>query len=87
MDTKLSLQNAEGKRLLQKNYLEYSSEIIKVVSDNPEIFPELLESLNITKEQFYKYISGEETANITFYDRAYEESLKLTKAKTYTKGI
>lgn len=86
MNTKLDLQNAEGKRLLQKNYLDYSRQIIEIISDNPEILPKLLETLDVSLEQFYKYISGEENANITFYDKAYDESLRLSNAKKYTKN-
>lgn len=72
------LKTAKGKRLLEKTLLEYSKEIIKVLEEQPEILPELLEILQISEEDFFEYLSGDKKANITLYD----QTLCLVKKKT-----
>ena len=75
------LKNAKGKRLLQKNMLEYSKEIITSLENNPKLLPQIIDELEITEEDFFAYISGEKNANITLYDQT------LTLVKTKTKDI
>lgn len=71
------LKNAEGKRLLEKNILEYSKEIIKNLENNPDILNEIIDELEITEEDFLAYLSGDKKANITLYD----QTLCLVKSK------
>ena len=78
---KKTLKNAEGKRLLEKTILNYSFEIIKEIKNNPQIFNNILNELEVTDEEFMKYISGEEKNNISFYD----QTLKLIKEKKIKK--
>jgi len=78
---KKKLKNAEGKRLLAKNRLEYCKIIIDAIQQNPTIINQILEELELSEEEFFNYISGEKIANITFYDQA----INLIKEKTYTK--
>ena len=72
------LKNAKGKRLLEKNILEYSKEIITNLEREPKKLIEILDELEITEEDFFAYISGEKKANITLYD----QTLSLVKTKT-----
>ena len=74
------LKNANGKRLLQKNILEYSKEIITNLENNPEKLKQVIDELEITEEDFFAYISGEKKANITLYDQTL--SLVRTKNKS-----
>jgi len=76
-----NLKNAEGKRLLEKTKLEYSKEIIKELQKNPQIFQDLIEYLEITEEEFYAYISGDLKGNISIYDAALNQGIKLNKQK------
>ena len=73
------IKNAKGKRLLEKTILDYSLEIIDKIKENPEIIDMLLENLQITREDLYKYLSGVYNANITFYDEALSESYEFMK--------
>ena len=75
------LNNAKGKRLLERTKLEYSKEIILQLGKNPNIVPELLNELEITQEDFFNYLSGKYNANITLYDQT------LTTAKEKIKKI
>lgn len=67
---KKDLKNVKGKRLVQKVIQEYSSYIIEIIMENPDFLQEITTALEITEEDFYKYLSGEMDANITFYDQA-----------------
>lgn len=71
------LRNIEGKRLLEKTYLEYSIEIIQELEKNPVIIEKILEELEITQLELFSYLSGKSSANITMYDQA----LRLVKTK------
>lgn len=75
------LKNAEGKRLLEKNALEYSKEIITELSKEPEFLIQILNELELTEEDFFAYLSGEKKGNITLYD----QTLCLVKEKTLIK--
>ena len=72
------LKNAKWKRLLEKNIIEYSKEIITNLEREPKKLIEILDELEITEEDFFAYISGEKKANITLYD----QTLSLVKTKT-----
>lgn len=76
---KKELKNAEGKRLLKKAKMDYSKEIINRLQENPEKIDELLDCLEVTKKDFFNYISGDKDNNITFYDQA----LILAKKKKW----
>lgn len=76
------LKNAEGKRLLEKNALEYSKEIITELSKEPEFLIQILNELELTEEDFFAYLSGEKKGNITLYD----QTLCLVKEKILTKN-
>lgn len=67
---KKDLKNVKGKRVVQKVIQEYSSYIIEIIMENPDFLQEITTALEITEEDFYKYLSGEMDANITFYDQA-----------------
>lgn len=73
------LNNAKGKRIIEKIYLEYSKEIILELEKNPNILPLLLHEIEVTEEDFFQYISGETKANITFYDQTLTEVNKKSK--------
>ena len=64
--------NAKGKRLLSKTKLNYSMAIINKLQQQPSMLTELLDDMELTKDEFFSYISGEENANISFYDQALE---------------
>lgn len=75
------LKNAEGKRLLEKNRLDYSKEIINILKDDPQILSELLEQLELTEQDFYEYLSGDKKGNITLYDETLNQVTHLTKER------
>ena len=79
------LNNAEGKRLLEKTKLEYSKEIINKLKENPSDLLELLEILELPEELFYKYISGDEKGNIVIYDQALASLVKIRKINDINK--
>ena len=62
---KKKLKNAEGKRLLAKNRLEYCKIIIDAIQQNPTIINQILEELELSEEEFFNYIS-ENTASADF---------------------
>lgn len=74
---KRKLRNVQGNRLLLKNKQEYSEYIIKIILEHPEFLGEITNELEITEEDFYKNLSGEINANISFYD----QTLVLCKKK------
>lgn len=78
---KQKLKNAEGKRLLKKTKLEYCKIIIELIQKYPNIINELLDELEVNEKDFFDYLSGEKSANITFYDQA----INLINEKIYKK--
>lgn len=66
---RLKLKNAEGRRMIEANRLEYCRKILMELEQNPGLLPCLLESLEITEDDFITYISGGKTANVTMYDQ------------------
>lgn len=74
---KFIIDNATGKRLIEKNRLNYSMEILKLLKSNPEIIDNVIKDLEIDKASFFKKLSGEEKGNISFYDDSYQTINKL----------
>lgn len=74
---KLRLRNAEGKRALELNRLEYAKELIHELELDPSILPEILDTLELKEDDFFSKLSGTSSANITMYDQA----LSLAKSK------
>ena len=79
------LKNAEGKRLLEKNRLEYSKEIINILKKDQKILSELLDRLELTEKDLYEYISGDKKGNITLYDETLNQVTHLTKERKNNK--
>lgn len=82
-ETQLKLKNIAGKRLLEKTKLEYSQSIIAELSKYPEIINEVIDNLDLVEEDFYDYLSGTKSTNITFYD----EALSVAKEKIKQKEL
>lgn len=64
------LKNADGKRILEKNRLDYSKEIINVLKSNPQIISDITDYLEVNENYFFELLSGEKKGNISFYDEA-----------------
>ena len=77
INIKRKLENAEGKRLLEKTILEYSKEIISEIKKDYSLLSEITESLQITEKELFRLLSGEEKGNIVYYDQV----LSITKKK------
>ncbi len=77
INIKRKLENAEGKRLLEKTILEYSKEIISEIKKDYSLLSEITESLQIPEEELFRLLSGEKNGNIIYYDQA----LSITKKK------
>ena len=77
----IKLKNTEAKRLLEKTKLEYSQSILNILKDNPELYPQLLDHLEINEKELLLNLSGEYNENITFYDEALHKLNTLTKKK------
>lgn len=82
-ETQIKLKNIAGKRLLEKTKLEYSQSIIAELSKYPEIINEVIDNLDLVEEDFYDYLSGTKSTNITFYD----EALSVAKEKIKQKEL
>ena len=77
INIKRKLENAEGKRLLEKTILEYSKEIISEIKKDYSLLSEITESLQIPEEELFRLLSGEKNGNVIYYDQA----LSITKKK------
>ena len=75
------LKNIEGKRLLEKNKLEYSKQIINLLQNQPQILPELIEQLELTEKDLFELLSGDKKGNITLYNETLKEAYNLTKKR------
>lgn len=69
LENRKKLQNDFARKKLYKNILEYSKVILKELEENKNILPIVLSSLEITEEDFLKFISLENKNNIVFYDQ------------------
>ena len=53
-----------------------------ILEDNPDLFDELLQDLDITIDDFFNKLNGEDSDNISFYDQGLESIKYLTKNKS-----
>ena len=79
------IKNIKGMRLLERTYLDYSMSLLELISKNSEIEDILLRNLEVTKDDFYKYLSGDVKGNITFYNEALLEANYLVNKKGMNK--
>ena len=82
INIKRKLENAEGKRLLEKTILEYSKEIISAIQKDYSLLSEITESLQIPEEELFRLLSGEEKGNIVYYDQVLSITKKKVKSNT-----
>ena len=82
INIKRKLENAEGKRLLEKTILEYSKEIISEIKKDYSLLSEITESLQIPEEELFRLLSGEKNGNIIYYDQALSITKKKVKSNT-----
>lgn len=80
---KAKLQNVEGKKALELNKLQYTMQIINGLEMDPSILPELLESLELTEDDFFSHLSGDTRTNITLYDQALQLVNEKNNDKEY----
>ena len=80
INIKRKLENAEGKRLLEKTILEYSKEIISEIKKDYSLLSEITESLQIPEEELFRLLSGEKNGNIIYYDQALSIAKKKVKS-------
>ena len=79
------IRNIRGLRLLERTYLDYSMSLLELISKNSEIEDSILRGLEITKNDFYKYLSGDVKGNITFHNEALLEANYLVDRKGMNK--
>ena len=70
------LKNARGKRMLEKVYLDYVVNLIDMINNDLSLKDALLKHMDIDEKQLILYLSGDTTANITFYDEALSYAMK-----------
>lgn len=73
------LKNIEGKRLMEKTRLDYSQNILNILTSNPQVVPVVAEQLELTEEQLFALLSGDKMGNITFYEEALGLVNELTR--------
>lgn len=69
LENKKRYQNEKAKRMLNKNIFEYSRIIVNQLDVNKNLLPTVLNSLEMTEEDFWKKISLENIDNVVFYDQ------------------
>jgi len=69
LENKKCFQNEKAKKMLYKNVLEYSKMILNQLDANKDLLPTILNSLEMTEEDFWKKISLENIDNTVFYDQ------------------
>lgn len=79
---KKKISNAKWLRNLEQTKLKYSKAILSLLEDNPTLLDELLQDLDVTDDDFFRKITGEENDNISFYDQGLESIKYLTKNKS-----
>ena len=82
INIKRKLENAEGKRLIEKTILEYSKEIISAIQKDYSLLSEITESLQIPEEELFRLLSVEEKGNIVYYDQVLSITKKKVKSNT-----
>lgn len=82
---KRKLRNEAAKKLEKKIKLEYSKTILDEISQDPKLFYELLDDLDVLEQDLFDSLSGKKERNISFYDQALvsvkEKKLKKKKSK------
>jgi hypothetical protein len=78
MDNNMFINDDKGKIAYEKSLLSYSNAITNILSAHPDIVQELTDRLEVTEDLFWKYVSREETIDITFYDAALGIAQELT---------
>ena len=82
---KRKIRNETAKKLEKKLKLEYSKTILDEISQNPKLFYELLDDLDVLEQDLFDSLSGKKERNISFYDQALtnvrEKKLKMKKGK------
>lgn len=82
---KRKIRNETAKKLEKKLKLEYSKTILDEISQDPKLFHELLDDLDVLEQDLFDSLSGKKERNISFYDQALtsvrEKKLKMKKGK------
>ncbi len=82
---KRKIRNETAKKLEKKLKLEYSKIILDEISQEPKLFYELLDDLDVLEQDLFDSLSGKNERNISFYDQALvsikEKKLKMKKGK------
>ncbi len=82
---KRKIRNETAKKLEKKLKLEYSRIILDEISQEPKLFYELLDDLDVLEQDLFDSLSGKKERNISFYDQALvsvkEKKLKMKKGK------
>lgn len=76
-------KNKEGKKLLYCTKLEYIRDVLKIFTEYPDIYNDLLEEMGVTAKELGLYLSDNADANIGFYDDLLEKVRK--KVRNYQK--
>ncbi len=78
-ELKTELSNIKGKRMLEKNALDYCAQIMDLLIQNeftdPYYLTKILEDIGISKNEFFDILAGKKQENIVFY----EHTLSLIK--------
>lgn len=64
------IKNETAKKLEKKLKLEYSKTILDEISQDPKLFYELLDDLDVLEQDLFDSLSGKKERNISFYDQA-----------------
>lgn len=72
------LKDIKGKRLLTKTLMEYSELIVQKLEADPSMFPELLDYLNVDRNEFISSLTNC-NENICFYADALNKILSKEK--------
>ena len=82
---KRKIRNETAKKLEKKLKLEYSKIILDEISQEPKLFYELLDDLDVLEQDLFDSLSGKKESNLSFYDQALtsvrEKKLKMKKGK------
>lgn len=75
-----TISDLKGKNQYKKTILEYTNQILNELPHDEEEFSFLLDYLQLSKEDFFNYLSGIEKADITFYDQTLTYLLSKKKS-------
>ena len=78
---KTELSNIKGKRMLEKNALDYCAQIVDLLIENevtdPNYLSSILEDIGMSKTEFIDILAGKKQENVVFY----EHTLSLIQNK------